>query len=152
MKPADRVIGLLACLAFAGMLLFGCGTPPGAPPEPLHGNMLVTGVLPNDSLPDSIEITIDEAPWGLFANPHLCESVVVGMHLVEVLTREIAEAETIEYSGAQQVVVAPDSTVAPQFALLGLAPDFTLTDIEGDTVSMSALSGKVVMLYFFHST
>ena len=152
MKPMDRIIGLLASLAFAGLLFFGCGTPPGAPPEQLRGNILVTGILPNDSLPDSIEILIDDAAWGLFANPYLCEGVSAGTHLIEVLAREIANAETIEYSGARQVAVLPDSTVNQQFTLLGLAPDFTLIDIEGDTISMSALSGKVVLLYFFHST
>jgi hypothetical protein len=152
MKWMDGIIGLAAGMIFAGMVLFGCGDPPGAPPGQLRGNLLVTGVLPNDSLPDSIEILMDDAAWGLFANPHLCEGVVAGMHLVEVLAREIANAETIEYSGAQQVIVAPDSTVDQQFVLLGLAPDFALTDIDGDTVSMSALRGKVVMLYFFHST
>jgi hypothetical protein len=152
MKPIDKTIGISAGLVFAGLLLFGCGDPPGAPPEQLRGNVLITGVLPSDSLPDSVEILIDDASWGLFANPHLCEGVVAGTHLVEVLTRVIAAAETIEYSGAQQVAVLPDSTIETHFSLLGLAPDFTLTDIEGDTVSMSALSGKVVMLYFFHST
>lgn len=152
MKPTDKIIGISAGLAFASLLLLGCGTPPGAPPEQLRGNVLVTGVLPSDSLPDSIEILIDEVNWGQFANPYLCEGVVAGTHLVEVLAREIAAAETIEYSGAQHVAVLPDSTVEQQFSLLGLAPDFTLTDIEGDTVSMSALGGKVVMLYFFHST
>jgi hypothetical protein len=152
MTSRDKIIGLFACLAIAGLLLFGCGTPPGAPPEQLRGNILITSVLPSDSLPDSIEILIDEVSWGLFANPHLCEGVVAGMHLVEVLAREITAAETIEYSGAQHVAVLPDSTVEQQFSLLGLAPDFALYDLDSNLVSMSSLLGKVVMLYFFHST
>ena len=31
------------------------------------------------------------------------------------------------------------------------APDFTLDDCNGDTVSLSALKGKKVILYFFTS-
>ena len=134
------------------MILWGCGTPPGAPPDQLRGNILVTGVLPNDSLPDSIEILIDDAAWGLFANPHLCEDVAAGTHLVEVLAREVATAETIEYSGAQQVAIVPDSTIETQFSLLGLAPNFALADIGGDSIWMDSLRGQVVLLYFFSST
>ena len=152
MKPIDRIIGFSASVAFACLLLFGCGDPPGAPPEQLRGNVLITGVLPSDSLPDSIEILIDEVRWGLFANPHLCEGVVAGMHLVEVLAQEITAAETIEFSGAQHVAVLPDSTVEQQFSLLGLAPDFALADIEGDSVWMDSLRGEVVLLYFFSAT
>lgn len=30
-----------------------------------------------------------------------------------------------------------------------LAPDFTLEEVEGDTIALSSLQGRVVLLYFF---
>ena len=39
-----------------------------------------------------------------------------------------------------------------QYTVGTLAPDFTLNDIKGDSVSLSDYSGKVVVLYFFQST
>lgn len=134
------------------ILLGGCGDPPASPPEQLRGHLEVVGIMPNDSLADSVQITIDEVLLGTFENPHLCENIVAGTHLVEVNTQEMSDSTLIEYSGAQQVTILPDSTIQRQFALLGLAPDFKLYDLDSNLVSMSSLSGKVVMLYFFVST
>jgi hypothetical protein len=143
------------------MLLWNCGEAPPAPEE-WTGTVVVTAVLPDDSLPDSIEITLDGALLGQFANPHTL-SVVAGVHLLEVSAEvEVAEDSIITYSSApqrvevlddQEIQLAVQLTTDIEAPYVGYkAPDFRLTDLAGDSVRLEDLSGKIALLYFFSFT
>jgi len=136
------------------MILWGCGTPPGSPPEPLRGNLEVAAfTVPDGEYPDSICIALDGDTLGdWFANPHTFSDLFAGTHLVEVSVLKTIDTVEVEYSGAAQALIEGDSTQQLEIAMLGLAPDFALADFEGDSVWMDSLRGKVVLLYFFAST
>ncbi len=163
MMPGGKILHRMTPLA--GLLLlalvWSCGETPPAPEE-WTGVITVTAVLPDDSLPDSIEITLDDVLLGRFANPHTL-SVIAGVHLLEVSAEvEVAEDSIITYSSAPQRVEVLDEqeiqlavhlttdVVAPYVGYK--APDFNLADLDGDSVRSADLSGRIALLYFFSFT
>lgn len=152
------IIAIVAFIA-AVVVLWGCGDPPTTAVEQ-RGAIEVTGILPNDSLTDSITITLDEDSLGCFANPHCCENLLAGTHLVGVGAMDHQGDTTVEYWSMPQLVeVRFDETTLVEFHLVteapyvgNVAPDFALYDLDSNLVSLSGLEGEVVMLYFFTST
>lgn len=51
--------------------------------------------------------------------------------------------------GEDEPKMAQDSINGKNFASMGAAPEFTLTDINGKKVASSSLKGKVVLLHFW---
>lgn len=148
-----RVPLVIATLLGAVLLLTNCGDPPASPPTELRGSIEISGIIVPDNIPaDSILVILDLDTLGRFANPHTCMDVFAGTHLVEVRAEKVVDSTIVEYLGAEQVTVEPFDTTQVEVSLLGIAPDFTLTDIDGDTVRLASLAGKVALLYFFVST
>ncbi len=134
------------------VLVFGCGDPPTSPPANQTGSLEIRGLLPDGSLPDSLEVVLDDVSWGRFSNPYLCANIAAGTHLVTVSSPVIVDSVMIAYSGAQQVTILPDTILQKDFTLLGLAPDFSLYSYDSSLVCLDSLAGKVVLLYFFSAT
>lgn len=141
----------LAAVGFAAVFIWiGCGHPPEPEPAPYTGSVRVTAL--DSLLIDSINITIDDDYRGRFKNPHLIENLLAGDHKFNVSTRD-ASANT------QMVAVLRDKLTRAFFniELSGpyinrAAPDFLLTDIDGNRINLSGLRGKVVLLAFFEHT
>jgi hypothetical protein len=143
----------IATLALCAVLLCGCETESILPPPELRGDLEVLGfTVPDGEHPDSINIALDGDSLGWFSNPHVFAGIYAGTHLVEISVFKAVDTTMVEYSGAASAIIEASQSLQLDIAMLGLAPDFELYDLDSNLVSMSNLSGQVVLLYFFHST
>ncbi len=155
--------GSILLWIMAVLSLHGCGDPPTTPVEQ-RGNIEIHGMLlPQNAPADSIFVVLDGDTLGYVPNPHLCAGLYAGKHFVSVKTVALYLADTLEYlSSPAYVTVTAGQTSQAAFSLtteipvspyVGYrAPDFSLCDLNGDTVRLSAQMGKVVLLYFFTGT
>jgi len=154
-----RLMAALTCAAICAIGLYGCGDPPTNAVEQ-RGSILVRGILPNDSLADSVNIKLDNEMLGVFLNPHTVVGLYAGKHLLEIGSVQVQDTTTLTYFSAPRLVeVLHNLVTTADFELVAQgpypgnpAPDFELYDLDSNLVSLSGLAGKVVLLYFFEST
>jgi len=162
MIAADRQTHLAITaipLIFSTFLIWGCGDPPTTAVEQ-RGSIEVRGMMTDSTLADSIHITLDDTFLGSFPNPHICENILAGTHLVEVGSIDVQSDTVVEYWSTPQLVeVLPNATTLTEFTLVteapyvgNIAPDFDLRDLDSNLVSLSGSAGEVVLLYFFTAT
>jgi hypothetical protein len=141
----------------------GCGDPPTTPVEQRGNIEIHATLLPQNTPADSIFVVLDGDTLGYVSNPHLCADLYAGKHFVSVKTVAQYLADTLEYfSTPAYITVQAGQTAQAMFSLtteipvspyVGYrAPDFSLCDLNGDSVRLSQQTGKVVLLYFFTGT
>ena len=156
-------------LLLIALLIWGCGDPPSTAVDIRFGSIQVDGrLLPDSSAADSIWILVDPDPDSIytqvyFPNPHILTELPAGTHLLAVGTVARYESDTLAYYSVPRLVeVQPAQITTATFALTTniptapregyIAPDFQLYDLDSNLVSLSGLSGEIVLLYFFTST
>lgn len=145
------------------LCLNGCGDPPTTPVEQ-RGDIEIYGILLPQNVPaDSIFVVLDGDTLGYVSNPHLCTDLYAGKHFISVKTVAPYLADTLEYLSSPAYVTVTDGQTSPAIFSLTTeipvspyvgyrAPDFSLCDLNGDTVRLSDQTGKVILLYFFTGT
>ncbi len=160
MRKLLQQLPLIIVIALAGLVvLWGCGDSPSTAVD-LVGSIEVIGYLPNDSLAEFIDITLDDQPLGIFANPHTLTDILAGMHKLGVVTWDTLPSDSIEeYSRTEYVTIEPGQVTTAEIFLVAdgpyegnPAPDFTLYDLDSNLVALSDFTGEIVLLYFFVST
>ncbi len=141
------IVFSLFCLT---VLTHRCGKIPSPLPLPFTGSIRVTAM--DTSSVDSIQIDLNDQQLGLFKNPALLTDVTVGFHKLFVKNETSAgTTKTVE--------VLQDQTTPAWFWLVSegpyvgnQAPEFDAQDIQGNSLSLEGLKGKVILLAFFEYT
>jgi hypothetical protein len=144
-------------LIFSGVLLiFGivfwqnCAKGPPNFPTPFTGSLFITAM--DTATIDSFSINLDDMEYGTYENPCLLENIIIGFHKLFVYnSTSSGTTKTVE--------VRQDAVTNALFWLQSIgpyvgntAPLFTVHDIEGNTISLENLRGKVVLLALFEHT
>jgi len=140
---------LLACVA-AGALLQRCGSPPPTMPAPATGSIRILAM--DTASIRFIWFNLDDVPYGKHPNPTVVGGVVAGIHKLLVFDEQNGGTSTL-------VEVAENRRAEVSVSLLSegpyvgkIAPDFSATTIDNQSLSLSGMKGKVVMLAFFEHT
>ena len=147
-----RFLKISMVLILFGLTLFvnRCGKSPSLIPLPYMGSIRITAM--DTSSVDSIQVELDDENLGLFENPALLTDVTVGFHKLFIQNETSAgTTKTVE--------VFRDLTTAAWFWLVtegpyvgNQAPAFDVQDIQGQSLSLEGLKGKVILLAFFEYT
>ncbi len=160
MREQFKHLTIFSAIVLLGIaVLWGCGDAPSTAVD-LVGSIEVIGYLPNDSLAEFIDVTLDDQPLGIFANPHTLTDILAGMHKLGVVTWDTLPSDSIEeYSRTEYVTIEPGQVTTAEIFLFAdgpyegnPAPDFTLYDLDSNLVALSDFTGEIVLLYFFVST
>jgi len=175
MRPKELTTIVLVLSVF--MLLSGCGD---APTEPVkqYGSIVIDGQLGIVTPPDTNTIWVDadsitiwldntstdlDSSLGTFANPHTL-NVLAGTHYIRTqsLNYENPDPPEIFSSSPQMIEVGGDQTVEATFPMSTgtptgpyanfMSPDFTIIDLQDNEYTLSSLSGKITILYFWSFT
>lgn len=138
-------------LSFAGFLFWlSCANLPSPFPLPFTGHIKITAA--DLTKADSFFVNLDDVELGEQANPCLLTDVVIGLHKLFIYTAATA-------GSTKTVEVLQDDTTFVSFQMQSegpyvgnTAPNFAVTDIQGNPISLEALQGKVVLLIFFEYT
>jgi hypothetical protein len=157
------LLGLIAIVLIIG----GCGDPPSAPPDQLKGDLVVMAFLPDSSLAAYMRLVLDgdtlvgdtavvDLLTGdtlmVFHNPATLHGILAGNHQV-ITSAQVSESGTVvHYAGSQIVAVSGNTVAETEVRMLGLAPNFSLMDVSGNTIIMDDLTGRIRLLYFFSFT
>jgi hypothetical protein len=149
-KSIIPVLTILASMSFFTWQY--CGKTPSSLPLPLTGSIRITAIATDQSPIDSIEVNLDDEDYGTLDNPCVLTDIVIGFHGLRIQHGAIAGTTKI-------VEVLRDQTTHTDFLLTPegphqgqIAPPFTSQDINGNTISLENLKGKVVLLLFFEHT
>ena len=137
-------------LVAMSMLVQHCGSPPPAMPEVSYGSLRIIAM--DTASIRSIYFDLDDVKYGKHPNPYVLDQVVAGTHKLLVYN----ETKSGSVTGAE---VFRDRRTEIRVNLLaegpyvgGVAPNFSATSIDDQTLSLEAMKGKVVLLAFFEHT
>jgi hypothetical protein len=137
-----------------GAMIMSCGNPPGSAQVQMGDIEIHATLPPNSTLADSVTVVLDADTLGTFANPHTVYSVVAGSHWLDVRYSD----SVTDYQYSDAIIVGSGQTTQANWTLTAAgaypgnpAPNFTVYDLDSNLVSLSGLSGKIVLLYFFET-
>ena len=141
---------VLACVAAAGAFLQRCGSPPPTMPVPATGSIRILAM--DTTFIHSIWFNLDDVPYGKHPNPYVVEGVIVGIHKLLVFDEQNGGTSTmVEVVENRQAEVR--TTLLSEGPYVGkIAPNFSTTTIDNQSLALSGMKGKVVMLAFFEHT
>ncbi len=138
---------LVICLALMG---WECGDPPTSAPPPVTGDLRATAL--DTTVIDSIQVEIDDLPFGMHRNPCTITGIVIGVHRLFVTDRGASSSATMVevFRGRRSDVML---TLLSQGPYPGqAAPNFAARTITNDSISLQQLRDKIVLLVFFEHT
>ncbi len=146
-----RTLLVLAFLLIsAGLMLQRCGSPPPTMPVPATGAIRILAM--DTASIRSIWFNLDDVPYGMHPNPYVLDGVVVGIHKLLVFDQQNGGTSTM-------IEVAENHRAEVRVTLLSdgpyvgkIAPKFSATTIDNQSLALSGMKGKVVMLAFFEHT
>lgn len=145
------IIKNILALSLSALLIWiSCGNPPEPLPEIYTGSARIAAL--DTLLIDSINISVDGIRLGMFRNPYLFTSLVAGEHKFEVSTKDASADPQIISIQKNRLTRAYFNIETAGPYINRKAPLFSLTDIDGNQVSISDLKGKVILLAFFEHT
>ena len=138
-------------LIFCGLMIAGqCGKVPGPLPQILTGQIRVT--VMDTTLIDSVFIKLDDIALGQWSNPAILNDVTAGFHQLFVYNAAAAGTTRIVEVKADQIAAAWFWLTQYSPYIGFAAPDFYVTDLDGNPITLTGLRGKVVILAFFEFT
>ena len=138
-------------LVIVVILAVYCGNKPGGVPVQKTGSLEVAAVY-GEQMTDSVTIAFDDEFLGTFINPHIVTGITAGRHKLFTSygnLRGKSQIVTVE-PGIINSITSELFADAPYTG--SFAPDFSLTDIDGDSIRLSDYSGKVILLCFIDHT
>jgi len=141
---------VLACLVAMGAFLQRCGSPPPTMPVPATGSIRILAM--DTASIRFIWFNLDDVPYGKHPNPYVVEGVIVGIHKLLVFDEQNGGTSTmVEVAETRQAEVR--TTLLSEGPYVGkIAPDFSASTIDNQSLALSGMKGKVVMLAFFEHT
>jgi len=140
------IFSVLICF----IMMWTCGNSPSNPPPLLTGTIKITAQIDSVAV-DSVEVFLNGISRGVKENPCLFSNLEAGNHQVAVAKKD--KASPIDYNSIPQIVaVEANKTADVIFPLTKFAPNFTLTNLNNDEVTLENYHGKVVLLVFFSHT
>lgn len=128
-----------------------CGDSPEGPPAIEYGDLSVEGYF-NNSLTDSISLTLDDEFLGTFDNPHVVTDIEAGTHKVFASFGDlIGETELVSIEQNKMTHVSVELAGTGPYTGY-TAPDFELKDLTDSDFRLSDHAGKVILLFFFEHT
>jgi len=151
MAMKSAIMLTAALLIFGGLLIISqCGKQPAPFPPEQTGHLRVT--VMDTTLIDSVAIKLDDTELGLQPNPALLTDIVAGLHQLFVYNTTAAGTTKVVEVRANRTAESWFwlSSVSPHVGFQ--APDFSVEDLGGNSISLQDLRGKVIILAFFEFT
>lgn len=145
-------VALLAILL--SILSGGCGKTPSGMPRTQAGDLMITAQ--DTSLVDSVTVRLDFEPAETRKNPCFLADVVAGFHRLHVYTAAAAGSVFTSLEVADRETTFVEFTLnsgpVPGAFVGNIAPGFEVQDVNGQTVRLSDLQSRVVLLLFVEYT
>lgn len=143
-------LSLAFLLIAASLTLQRCGIPPPTMPLPPTGSIRILAM--DTASIHSIWFNLDDSSYGRHPNPYVVEDVVIGVHKLLVFDEQNGGTSTM-------VEVAENRRAEVRVTLLSegpyagkIAPKFSATTIDNESLTLSGMKGNVVLLAFFEHT
>lgn len=152
-KNTYNILENLSCIILILFVLLStvCGKKPSSPPADEYGSLEVTTIY-QENLTDSLILNIDDKIINKFSNPCLYSDIFAGRHKIFAFYKGL-------YSKVKMVDIKTDKTAEITLELNksspykgNYAPDFWMTDIEGNTLNLEKYHGKAILLFFMEYT